>query len=73
MFAVAIGAVRCVAHARSQRFAVDAFVELSRDFVVTPSAGRRDISVAHGRLRVARGKDVVAAVAVGANGRIFAL
>jgi hypothetical protein len=39
LFPVAIGAVRCVAHTRFQRFAVDTFVELPGDFIVTPGAG----------------------------------
>jgi len=67
--AVTIGANRGTRHAARQRLAVDTLHELGSLGFVTLAARRRYVHLRDGRLRIRSGQDVVAIVAIGANGR----
>src|ERR671922_1732618 len=72
MLAMAIRAVRRIADAGFKRFAMHAFIELPRYFFVALRAGACYLPMAYRGLRIARGENAVAAVAIGTNGGILA-
>lgn len=73
MFAVAVRAIGSVLGARFDGFAVDAFVELTRNLLVALRAGGRNLPMTHRGLRVTRRQNSVATVTIGANRSVFAL
>ena len=73
MLAVAIRAIGCIARAIFQRFAMHAFVELARDFLVTLRASRDNVPMADFRLRFPGWQDTMTAVAIRASCSVFSL
>jgi hypothetical protein len=69
VLAVAVGADGRSALPSGHRLAVDAVRVDLRDLLVADPAGRRDVPVVDLRVRAARGRNGVRAVAVGAGGR----